>query len=414
MEGVTEPTIEDAVRAGWGLTIDELRYVPEGGGAYHWGARSADGGRWFLTCDDLTTKPWLGADPTSVFDGLLAAYGTAIELRTAGLAFVATPIPSIGGAPAVRIDERHSLALFDYIDGVPGRWGLPCRASERRALVAMLARLHASTAAVRVQLRRGFEVPDRDAFEHLLDDLGHPWAGGPLSEPARRELARHVAEPIEGLADLDRFAVRLGGGGEVVTHGEPHPGNLIRTGAGPVLVDWNTVALARPERDLWMIVGPNSADFRETYRDRTGITLDPEALVAYRLVWVLTDLVAFSLFLRGEHRLDEDAELALAALRSILNGLEPAPHGRSSPSGERRLGAVTLIANTVPTDSPPTPARTSAIDIVPLPTAEGYVSRVQTAVVGPVVVIVPSAVVGFSPGAPSHAPHSVPVTGSNV
>ena len=33
----------------------------------------------------------------------------------------------------------------------------------------------------------------------------------------------------------------------VVTHGEPHVGNAIRTEAGWMLVDWDTTLLAPPE-----------------------------------------------------------------------------------------------------------------------------------------------------------------------
>ena len=39
-----------------------------------------------------------------------------------------------------------------------------------------------------------------------------------------------------------------------MTHGEPHAGNVMRTDEGRLLVDWDTVALAPPERDLWMLV----------------------------------------------------------------------------------------------------------------------------------------------------------------
>ena len=40
----------------------------------------------------------------------------------------------------------------------------------------------------------------------------------------------------------------------VVTHGEPHPVNVMQTDAGRVLIDWDTVAIAPPERDLWMVI----------------------------------------------------------------------------------------------------------------------------------------------------------------
>jgi hypothetical protein len=72
-EHVQESVITDVIADGWGLRIDEFRYFPEGAGAYHWIAHTDDGRRWFVTCDDLQTKPWLGSDCDAVFEGLLAA-----------------------------------------------------------------------------------------------------------------------------------------------------------------------------------------------------------------------------------------------------------------------------------------------------------------------------------------------------
>lgn len=337
MERVEEKVITNVVAAGWGLRIGELRYFPEGGGAYHWIAHTDDARRWFVTCDDLDTKPWLGSDRDSVFDGLLAAYGTAMDLRTAGLSFVAGPIETVAGAPAERVDERHSVSVFEYADGEPGQWGRPVAPRVGRELVTMLALLHRATPAARGLFRRGLEVPGRHGFEEALNDLERPWDGGPLSEPARRELAGHLDLVVRWLTDLDRFAFRLGDmdANVVVTHGEPHPGNLIRTGTGLVLVDWDTVALAGPERDLWMIVDADGT-LRSAYRDLTGITLEREALAAYRLLWALTDVAAFTVQLRGQHRRDADAEKALAALPSTLNGREPSPYGTPTPRREPR------------------------------------------------------------------------------
>src|SRR5215211_932036 len=191
----------------------------------------------------------------------------------------------------------------------------------------MLADLHLSTPPSLVLRRRGFDVPGRDEFEAALEDLGRRWNGGPLSERARRVLAGEV-ELVRGwLRDLDRFAAgsEVMDRTEVVTHGEPHPGNLIRTAGRLRLVDWDTVALARPERDLWMIddVDPGSLD---AYRGATGLALDRDALVAGRLLWALTDLAAFTEQLRREHRGNEDDDWALPGLRTILSGDEPRPY----------------------------------------------------------------------------------------
>ena len=337
LELVGEDEIARVVAAGWGLAIRELCYFPEGGGAYHWIA-AGDGRRWFVTCDDLDTKPWLGPDRDSVFGGLLAAYGTAMELRASGLPFVVAPTATGAGAPAVRVDERHSLSVFDYTEGEPGRWGQAVEPSARRELVTLLARLHEATPSAPGLPRRDLELPGRRGFEEALDDLARPWDGGPLSEAIRHELAENRGLIVGWLADLDRYAARLdegngdGRAGAVVTHGEPHPGNLIRTGDGLSLVDWDTVAVARPERDLWMLVD-GDGDLDAAYRDLTGVTLDRDALAAYRLLWALSDVASFTVRLRGEHRPNTDANRSLAALRLILHGREPAPYGPRPAAG---------------------------------------------------------------------------------
>jgi spectinomycin phosphotransferase len=329
LERVSEDAIRDVVAGGWALGIAGLRYVPVGAGAYHWIADGEDGRRWFVTCDDLDTKPWLGADRDTVFAGLLAAYGTAVALRNGGLTFVAAPVTTSAGAPAVRVDERHSVSVFEHVDGEPGEWGRPVPDRTDGELVGMLARLHASTPVVGGLPPRGLDLPGRDGLEEALDDLHHRWDGGPLSEPARVELAGHRDLVLRWLDELDRLAGRLGGAGPalVVTHGEPHPGNLIGTGGGLTLVDWDTVALARPERDLWMIADLAGGALVVRYEEESGVALDPEALVAYRRLWALSDLVAYTRQLRREHQRSADADRALAAVRSILSGREPAPYG---------------------------------------------------------------------------------------
>jgi spectinomycin phosphotransferase len=192
----------------------------------------------------------------------------------------------------------------------------------------MLALLHQSPASAHTPVRTHFEVPGRHEFDAALADLGRRWDGGPLSDAARRELTLNAATIAGLLADLDRLASRLGApdAGAVVTHGEPHPGNLIRTATGLKLVDWDTVARARPERDLWMIIDSSPAQLA-TYQRLTGTALDRDALRAYRLLWALADVAAFTAQLRAEHRRDADTEKALAGLRSILEGREPRPFG---------------------------------------------------------------------------------------
>ena len=323
-------TISEVIGDKWGLRVDDLRYLPVGAGAYHWSATTSDRQHYFVTCDDLDTKPWLGSDRDSVFDGLLAAYTTASHLRTKGLAFVVAPMVNGLGAVAQRIDDCHSLSVFEHLEGEPGEWGQPLPNGDGARLVSMLARLHRTSADGQRIAVRPFAVPDRGDLEAALDDVHQPWTGGPLAELARRELASHADAVTALLDEVDQFAATEAESdvGLVVTHGEPHPGNLIRTADGLAMVDWDTVALARPERDLWMLADDET--LIDAYERLTERNLDRRALSAHRLMWSLTDLAAYTLQLRREHQLGADSDRALAAIRSILDGDEPQPYGRLS------------------------------------------------------------------------------------
>ena len=106
-----EKDLAGALGSSWGLVVDRLRYIPKGFGSYHWLAETPAGQRYFVTVDDLDTKPWLGGDRESTFEGLRAAYETAVILHEeADLGLVVPPVPELEGASAVRLTPRYSLA----------------------------------------------------------------------------------------------------------------------------------------------------------------------------------------------------------------------------------------------------------------------------------------------------------------
>jgi spectinomycin phosphotransferase len=90
------------------------------------------------------------------------------------------------------------------------------------------------------------------------------------------------------------------------------------TGEGRVLVDWDTVALAPPERDLWMLVEDAADDEATVYADATGRRVDQVALDFFRLMWDLSDLAAFTDVLRSPHRHSEDTVKTFDGLTSCV------------------------------------------------------------------------------------------------
>jgi spectinomycin phosphotransferase len=305
---------------GWGFQVEAIDYAAVGFGSYHWVATDSTGTRGFVTVDDLEQKPWLGDTRESVFDGLTRAFDTAVALRDAGLGFVVAPILTSDGEAVRRIGARHSIALFPFLEGRAGLFGEYGTADERTAVVTMFARLHQATSAVDSIARRiDLSLPGRGYLESGLQEVNRTWSGGPFSEPARQALARHVSDVAELLGLFDRLSryVATRSSKWVVTHGEPHAVNLIRTDVSHMLVDWDTVALAPPERDLWMLVG-DAEDDATTYVNTTGHEPDRVAMDFFRLTWDLGDLAAYTHVLRSPHSNSEDTVKAFEGLTKCV------------------------------------------------------------------------------------------------
>ena len=327
--GIDERDLVDVLGATWALDVDELTYLPKGSGSYHWIA--AVGGRptCFVTVDDLDTKPWIGTTRESTLEGLsVALQATWVLNHEVGLAFVVGPVRNANGSTVVRISDQFSVAVFPLVEGRPGNWGEPISAWERNALLVALAKLH-SASLVDIHISRNpLDLPERAFLIGALDSVDLPWEGGPLSEPARSALADHAPTARGWLQKLDVLGARLGemDGVEVATHGEPHPGNLIHAADGLRLIDWDTLALARPERDLWMLDDGSSGAFAP-YQDLTGARISDTAISFYRLAWTLSDIASYADIFRSPHQDSEWVRRKWAALQRLLGGASAAPYG---------------------------------------------------------------------------------------
>ena len=80
-----------------------------------------------------------------------------------------------------------------------------------------------------------------------------------------------------------------------------------------MLIDWDTVAMAPPERDLWML-DDGTDDGLDVYTEATGHAIDRSALDFYRLAWLVTDVAAFTTELRLPHADDANTAHAWRAL----------------------------------------------------------------------------------------------------
>jgi spectinomycin phosphotransferase len=310
---ISDSDVVAALTRQWALTVQDLSYLPVGFGGYHWLAAGQTGSRWFVTVSDLAT-PWVPDLP--------AAMQTAAWLAThAGLGFVVAPVPTRAGQVVGFLDSRHALTLFPFLDAAPGRFGDPIDESDRAAIIDMLALLHTAIPKGIQVPSRPLELATRQVIDQALASLGIPWTGGPYAEPGRDLLARYERPLRQAFARFDGLLdrVREAGGPYVITHGEPHPGNLLRTRAGLCLVDWDMTALARPERDLWWVISGDQDAAR--YSRRTGWTVNQDALALYRLRWALDDIAGFLSQIRGPHQRTADTLVSWTELQKTLDAI---------------------------------------------------------------------------------------------
>ncbi|QDY80547.1 phosphotransferase [Streptomyces qinzhouensis] len=327
-DGIDDSGLRRALSA-WNIEADILSYVPLGFGDHHWSAQDTGGARWFVTVSDLAEKYHCGIGVAAARDGLRRAMDTAAALGDAGLGpadggFVVAPLRTARGETLRDLDERHAVTVFPWLEGAAGDFGDEPELGERAEILGLLATLHrtAPPAAART-LPPG--LPARRRLERALRATGEPWHGGPRSEPARELLAEHAPAVRRSLDAFDRLAaaVRAGAPAPVLTHGEPHPGNLLRHGDRRLLLDWDTVGLAVPERDLWL-VARDDADLA-LYTELTGRRPDPGALALYRMRWSLEDLDDFLVRFRSPHTATPDTEEAWRGLTGTLKGLGAPP-----------------------------------------------------------------------------------------
>jgi spectinomycin phosphotransferase len=311
--GIQDAELAAVLARHWQLEVAGLRYLPVGFGGYHWQAADPAGQRWFVTATEIPA-----ADGGALAD-LTGAMESACGLAAAGLDFVVAPVRGRTGQALARLGP-YAVTVFPYHDGVAGRFGDSQTDSARAAVVSLLARLHASTAAA-VPVRP-LQPPGREVLDRALRERAGPWTGGPFAEPARTLLAEHA----NGVAaTLDRFdalvaSVSAENRPPVITHGEPHPGNLLRSGRRLLLIDWDTAGLAAPERDLWWVL-TGAGRAADRYARLTGHTVSPDALALYRLRWTLDDVCLALAEFRAPHARTADTEVSWAAMRSYLPAL---------------------------------------------------------------------------------------------
>jgi spectinomycin phosphotransferase len=276
--------------------------------------------------DDLEAKLRTADDTTDAAFGRLGrAFATAHSLGTdAGLAFVVAPIPAAGGQVLARLADRYSLVVHPYLVGTQvGSYGEFVTGSDRSAVLDMLSQLHRVHAVHAVHtvepLTDDFVVPHLDALRSMLSESCGTWDGGPYAKRAHDLLRAHATDLEVLITAYGELARRVAARKDrlVITHGEPHAGNFMRAASGLVLVDWDTVLLAPPERDLWDMAAHDES-ILDVYASTSGVVIDREALSLYRLWWDLAEISGYLSLFRGPHGETADTDESWRELKRYL------------------------------------------------------------------------------------------------
>ena len=320
-EDLTDDAVAETLERGWGLAVHDIAYAAVGFGSHHWSV-VGDDVQWFVTADDLDARVKHARDTrTQVRQRLASALSTACALQQRGCSYVVAPTLSGTGSVLEDIDERYVVAVYPHIDGRTGSYGRYDTQAERFAVVDRLVEIHAAGDSVKgIAGLDDFGVPSRDRLMTALAETSSPWSTGPFAERTRSLLDRHAGGLTDALNTFDDLValVRRRGVGPVVTHGEPHRGNVIFTSEGVSLIDWDTTLLAPCERDLWSLIDEDP-EVAAYYSSESGRSLNNDALRLYRLWWDLCEVSLYVTEFHAPHVASADTEMAWAGLQEHLD-----------------------------------------------------------------------------------------------
>ena len=310
--------VADVVRRDWGVDVTEVEHVEAGVRGWHWVLHDDHGPQWFATMDVVRTVEERGAR--------LAAFEAGARLA-GRLGFVVAPVPSRDGRVAVDLAPGLLLTLMPHLDGVPYGSG-PFRDDAERSVVAsMMGDLHRQPRPRHLpvwQARIGSPRARHDDLDRLLAQ--EEWTGGPWSVPASRLVGDAGGVLRTALRRFALLAAAVAGTADrwVVTHGEPHTANLLRTPDGPRLVDWSTVALAPRERDLREVLGECEGDDPwYAYLEAGGRPepLSPDTVELFALQWHLSGIAEQAVLFSGPHGDTADEQRCFGDLEEQVGAL---------------------------------------------------------------------------------------------
>jgi spectinomycin phosphotransferase/16S rRNA (guanine(1405)-N(7))-methyltransferase len=318
--GLSDADLKEVIEQAWGIAVDSLEYRPVGFGSHHWVATENQGHRHFVTVDELSSESRIGDEVSVLGLHLRPALAAATDLRAFGCSFVVAPITTKADDPFVQFDS-YAVALFPFIEGQSFSFEESFGEADRERVLEVVTALHrVPIAAIRAPAADGFVVPWLDQLDPSKPREAGP--NGPHAAVASQLLIDNEAEIRRLIARYRTLVAQYlrDPGPVVVTHGEIHPGNVMVTPKGWVIVDWDTVLVAPPERDLWRLAQGGGSVLR-AYADATGTAPNEWLVDLYGLRWDLAEIASFAAEFRKPHEDTEDSRKALDILHSVVGRL---------------------------------------------------------------------------------------------
>lgn len=329
-DGLTEEDLAAVLARGWGIEVAGLDYRRVGFGSHHWEVVEAGGARWFVTADEPARRRLSEREPTAAARArLAAAIGAARGLLNADgrFEFVVAPVPALDGQLLLDVGEGFCAAVYPLLEGESFSWGAYRDPDQRAAVLSMLIAVHSAPFGPDSGAPEDdYAIRMREELELALTEGIGVVEHGPYSVPLANLLTTHEPALRVALRKYDELVenARSTAVRRVLTHGEPHPGNTMLTLDGWKLIDWDTAALAPPERDLWDL-DPGDGSVLAGYAKATGHTPHEPLLELYSLRWDLTDLALFAVDFRRVHAEDPNSAKSWASTQNVVRGLVGPP-----------------------------------------------------------------------------------------
>jgi spectinomycin phosphotransferase len=292
-----DPNIDKLELAGlversYSIEVRTIEHVPLGECSHGYRAQTETGDDLFVKIHTHTPAERDRWDR----DLLEKRLATLVALRDeGGIEAVVAPLATVGGMVTVE-HTAGPLAVFPWIDGgwvsERGRTDADTGAEGR-----LLGTVHASppTTVFRhtPDLVETFEIPYAATLRELLTKGVESGKDDPAF-PIRALLRQHQDEILTALRRLETLGQEASGNrdGWVPTHGDPSPGNVLKTPAGCLyLVDWDGIALGPPERDFAFFSGRSFSVFLDGYQESRPAPEIKAGLIAFYLYhWDLQEI----------------------------------------------------------------------------------------------------------------------------